>query len=143
MKSKLATALAAVFALFLCMLPLPAQDKTSPEPAAPAGDWTVYFQAMGHAVPGKLHLEVDGERLSGTVETEHTGPGKVENGKWANNKLACTLVFERHESIVFEGELKSDNTLSGHYTTEGRTDTWRAERGEAKPANATSRSGSR
>jgi hypothetical protein len=34
-----------------------------------------------------------------------------------------------------EGELKSDGTLAGHYTTEGRTETWQAERGKASAAS--------
>ena len=109
------------------------------EQPAIAGDWTVYFQAMGHEVSGKLHLDVDGEKLSGTVETEHTGPGKLQDGKWSNNKLSTTLVFERHESILFEGERKDDGTLSGQYKTEGRTDTWRAERGPASASPVAAR----
>jgi hypothetical protein len=121
--------------MMLCgMLAVPLVLFAQPPAASPSatgsvsGDWTVHFQAMGHSVPGRLHFEVDGERLTGTIETAHTGPGKVQDGKWTDNKLTCTLVFERHESIVFEGERKSDGTLSGQYKTEGRTETWRAER---------------
>ena len=113
------------FALPLFLL---AQPAASPGTDSVAGDWTVYFQAMGHTVPGQLHLESAGEKLTGTIETEHTGPGKVQDGKWSNNKVTANLVFERHETIIFEGERKSDGTLSGQYKTEGRTDAWHAER---------------
>src|SRR5215469_395481 len=92
------------------------------------GDWVIHFQAGHTNVSGSLHLQVDRERLIGTVETAHTGPGTIQNGKWSNQKLDATLIFERHESVVFEGELKSDGTLAGHYTTENRTETWQAER---------------
>src|SRR5206468_9955482 len=44
---------------------------------------------------GSLHLQADGERLAGTVETGHTGPGTVENGKWSKQKVEATLVFKK------------------------------------------------
>ena len=105
----------------------------APPPPAPAersitGDWVIHFQAGHESVSGSLHLQVDRERLTGTVETAHTGPGTIQNGKWSNQKLDATLIFEKHESVVLEGELKSDGTLAGHYTTENRTETWQAER---------------
>ena len=95
------------------------------------GDWVIHFQAGHQSVSGSLHLQADGERLAGTVETGHTGPGTVENGKWSKQKLEATLVFKKHESVVLEGELKSNGTLAGNYTTEGRTETWQAERKSA------------
>jgi len=102
------------------------------------GDWVIHFQAGHESVSGSLHLQADGERLAGTVETGHTGPGTVENGKWSKQKLEATLVFKKHESVVLEGELKSNGTLAGNYTTEGRTETWQAER-----KSATARSGTK
>lgn len=124
---KIAAIFGSTFALPLVLL-AQAQPTASPALDSITGDWTVYFQAVGKTVSGKLHLEVNGERLTGTIETSHTGPGKVQDGKWSNNKLTATLVFETHESIKFDGESKSDGTLAGQYRTEGRIDTWRAER---------------
>ena len=102
------------------------------------GDWVIHFQAGHESVSGSLHLQADGERLAGTVETGHTGPGTVENGKWSKQKLEATLVFKKHESVVLEGELKSNGTLAGNYTTEGRTETWQAERKSATALNSSS-----
>jgi hypothetical protein len=108
------------------------QHHAPPPPATAersiTGDWVIHFQAGHESVSGSLHLQVDRERLTGTVETAHTGPGTIQNGKWSNQKLDATLIFEKHESVVLEGELKSDGTLAGHYTTENRTETWQAER---------------
>jgi hypothetical protein len=104
------------------------------------GDWVIHFQAGHKSVPGSLQLQANGERLAGTIETSHTGPGTVENGKWSNEKLEATLVFKKHESVVLEGELTSNGTLAGNYTTEGRTEAWQAERKSATallPAAAT------
>jgi hypothetical protein len=101
------------------------------------GDWVIHFQAGHQSVSGSLQLEADGERLAGTIETSHTGPGTVENGKWNNQKLEATLVFKKHESVVLEGELKSNGTLAGNYTTEGRTEAWQAERKSATALKST------
>jgi hypothetical protein len=92
------------------------------------GDWIIHFQAGHQSVSGNLHLEMDGERVTGTVETAHTGSGTIENGKWSQQKLSATCVFKKHESVILEGDLKSDGKLAGKYTTEGRTETWQAER---------------
>ena len=104
------------------------------QPNAPAvnqsvtGDWVIHFQAGKQSVSGNLHFEVEGEKLTGTIETAHTGPGTIQDGKWSSQKLNATCVFATHENVVLEGALKSDGTLSGNYSTEGRTEEWHAER---------------
>lgn len=95
-----------------------------------AGDWIIHFQAGKENVSGNLHLEVAAEQLTGTIETAHTGPGTLRDVKWSNQKLSATCVFAKHENVVLEGELKSDGTLAGNYSTEGRTEAWKAERGK-------------
>lgn len=104
------------------------------QPNAPAvnqsvtGDWVIHFQAGKQSVSGNLHLEAEGERLAGTIETAHTGPGTIQDGKWSSQKLTATCVFAKHENVILEGALNSDGTLSGNYSTEGRTEAWHAER---------------
>jgi hypothetical protein len=112
------------------------QAPQTPVAAEPiAGDWTIHFHAGHQTASGDLHLQTDGEQLTGTVATAHTGPGTVQNGKWSNQQLEATLVFEHHESVVLKGELKSDGILTGNYTTEGRTETWQAERKTTAASN--------
>ena len=111
-------------------LPYLVFGQPSPSPADQSidGDWIITFQAQGRGVSGNLHLKTDGERLTGTVETAHTGPGTIQNGKWSQQKISASLVFEKHEAVVLEGELKVDGTFTGNYQTEGRTDKWQAVR---------------
>jgi hypothetical protein len=92
------------------------------------GDWVIHFQAGKQSVSGNLHLQAKGEQLTGTIETGHTGPGTIQDGKWSSQKLNATCVFAKHENVILEGALKSDGTLAGNYSTEGRTETWHAER---------------
>lgn len=120
-------------------------QHSAPPPSTPTpsehsitGDWIIHFQAGRHSVSGNLRLQADGDRIAGSVETAHTGPGTVQNGKWSNQKLSATLVFEKHESVALEGELKNDGTLAGHYTTEGRTETWQADRSKTATASPSS-----
>jgi hypothetical protein len=117
-------------------------QHSAPPPSSPStsdrsitGDWIIHFQAGHNSVSGNLRLHADGDRIAGSVETAHTGPGTVQNGKWNNQKLSATLVFEKHESVALEGELKNDGTLAGHYTTEGRTETWQADRSKTATAS--------
>jgi hypothetical protein len=110
-----------------CVL-LGQQPGTTAVNQSVTGDWVIHFQAGKQNVSGNLHLEVDGEKLTGTIETAHTGPGTIQDGKWSSQKLNATCVFAKHENVVLEGELKSDGTLAGKYSTEGRTEPWSAER---------------
>ena len=111
-------------------LPCVVFGQPSPSPNGPSidGDWVITFQAQGQSVSGNLHFKTDGERVTGTVETAHTGPGTVQNGKWSKQKITVTFVFEKHEDVSLEGHLNADGTLAGDYHTEGRTENWQAER---------------
>ena len=104
------------------------QPSASPTERSIDGDWVITLQAMGKSVSGNLHFKTDGDRVTGTVETAHTGPGTVQNGKWDHQKLSATFVFQKHENVVLEGQLNNDGTLAGDYSTEGRTEKWKAER---------------
>ena len=91
------------------------------------GDWNGIFSIAGHTADVSLTFGVDGDKLTGTVSSEHTGPGTVTDGTFKNGKLSCTLKFEKHESINLSGELVGDK-LSGSFATEGMTGTWSATR---------------
>jgi len=91
------------------------------------GDWDVIFTIAGQSAEGTISLDVSGKALTGTVFSEHTGKGAITNGTFENDKLACTLTFEKHESIALSGEYKDDK-LSGTFATEGTTGTWTAVR---------------
>jgi len=91
------------------------------------GDWDATFTIANQSVDGTISLNVNGKTLTGTVFTEHTGKGTVTDGTFDDDKLNCTLKFDKHESIVLTGELKDDK-LSGTFATEGMTGSWTAVR---------------
>lgn len=116
------------FEFMLGTLMASAQHSARPS-ASVAGKWNITFTLQGQTAPGTLVLAIDGETLTGTVETHHTGPGKLQDGKFSATKLSATCVFEHHESIALTGELKNEK-LVGTFHTEGMDGTWEATRTE-------------
>ena len=112
------------FVLFLFALSSPAQASKD---ATIKGEWLGVFSIAGHTADVKLKFDVNEANVSGTVVSEHTGPGIVTDGKWKDGKLACTLKFEKHESIALTGWLK-DGRFEGEFKTEGMTGTFTAKR---------------
>jgi hypothetical protein len=87
----------------------------------------VKFTLQVMTVPGTFKLKLEGDRVTGTVESAHTGAGTLTDGAWKENKLSCTLKFAAHDSIAITGNLK-DGKLSGEFQTEGMQGTWEAEK---------------
>ena len=91
-----------------------------------SGEWNVTFFVKGHpATPAKFNLKLEGEKVTGTAYSDHTGEGTIRDGKYADGKLSFTLDFKKHESIAIVGSLQ-DGKLSGEFTTEGFTAKWEA-----------------
>ena len=118
-----ATALVIMCALTLATIVLACAAATQQTPAPQTNDpitceWNVKFTLQGMTVPGTFKLKLEGERVTGTVESEHTGAGTLADGALKENKLSCTLKFPAHDSIAITGSLK-DGKLSGEFRTEG------------------------
>lgn len=96
------------------------------------GDWTVTFMVEGQSVSGRMAFQADGEKLGGSVETQHTGQGKLNGGAWSHNKLSGIYVFHEHEAIAIAGQLR-EGKLAGVFCTEGRDGKWEAVRAGAQP----------
>ena len=105
----------------------PGQQTSSNQSDPISGAWDVSFFVNGKAHPSTFDLKLEGARVTGTAFSDHTGPGTVRDGSWADGKLSFTLDFKKHESIVVKGALK-DGKLAGEFTTEGFTSNWEARR---------------
>lgn len=91
------------------------------------GNWTVTFTVQGQTVSGQMAFHAQGEKLSGTVESAHTGRGILSGGAWMYQKLSGICVFEQHDAIALAGEMR-DGKLAGTFETEGMNGTWEATR---------------
>ena len=93
-----------------------------------SGEWNVSFIVPGYGTtPATFTFKLEGEKVTGTCYSEHTGAGSISDGKWTDGKLSFVLDFEKHESIAVKGGLK-DGKLAGEFTTEGFTANWKAKR---------------
>ena len=92
-----------------------------------SGTWDITFKMGEHTGEGTMTLKLDGDKVTGTVETAHTGPGTLSNGTYKDGKLSFTADFAKHESINFTGEI-NDGKIQGEFATEGMTGTWAATR---------------
>jgi hypothetical protein len=101
-----------------------------------SGEWDVTFRVDASTTPAVFTLKLEGEKVSGTVYSQHTGPGILRDGSWTNNKLSFTAEFEKHESIAVTGEVKGGG-LAGEFRTEGFVSSWEAKR-KAATVNASS-----
>src|SRR2546426_7666905 len=102
-------------------------DVTKKDSDPISGDWDVTFHVQKMTTPATFKLKLEGDKVTGTAYSDHTGPGTVRDGSWVNNKLSFTLEFKKHESIAVTGVSK-DGALAGEFTTEGFTEKWEAKR---------------
>jgi hypothetical protein len=91
------------------------------------GEWDVTFHVQNSKTPASFKLKLEGDKVTGTVYSDHTGAGTVRDGLWKDNKLSFTVDFAKHESIAITGTLK-DGMLVGEFRTEGFAEKWEAKR---------------
>ena len=99
--------------------------RSAQTPDLISGDWDALFKVGEHTSPATFKFKLDGDKVSGTAESAHTGPGTIRDGSWVDGKLTFTLDFKTHESIAITGKLQ-ETKLVGEFTTEGFTSTWEA-----------------
>jgi hypothetical protein len=113
----------AIFAAFI--FATVALTSLATPPDAVSGNWDATFHVLSFTIEGTMSFKVEGETVTGTVDTEHTGHGTISNGLLKDGKLSFTANFEKHEAIVFTGTAK-DGKLEGEFKTEGNTGQWSA-----------------
>lgn len=104
-----------------------ARSNAGDRPDAITGEWDASFTLQGYpSIPVALEFKLDGDKVTGKISSEHTGPGTFK-GTFVDNKLDITCDFAKHESIAVSGELK-DGRLAGEFRTEGMQGTWEAKK---------------
>ncbi len=106
----------------------------SHDPDEISGEWEASLEAFGTITKVKMNLDCDDHKITGTVESGHTGAGTLSEGSCQDGKLSFTANFAKHESVSFKGELKNGK-ITGEYATEGRVSKWEATKKSATAKN--------
>lgn len=121
--------------MFSAVSTAPSHERMAGDPVS--GEWDVSFYVQGKTYPATFNLKLDGNKVTGTAYSEHTGAGTLRDGSWGENKFSFTLDFAKHESIAISGHPEGDK-LVGEFTTEGFTAKWDAKKkATTKPAGLT------
>ena len=62
-----------------------------------SGDWDALFKVGEHTSSASFKFKLEGDKVTGTAESAHTGPGTIRDGSWIDGKLSFTLDFKNHE----------------------------------------------
>ena len=92
-----------------------------------SGEWAGTFEVQGNTVSVTFDFKLDGDKVTGKLESAHTGAGTVQKGHWAHDKLTFTAEFASHESIEIAGII-NDGKLVGEFHTEGMVGKWEAKK---------------
>lgn len=99
----------------------PAAAKTTPEPSAAeqlTGSWEAAADAQGQAFPFTLLLKVDGEKITGSSNSQ-LGDSTISSGTWKDGKLAVILEGGSGGQVALIGALV-EGKLVGDYDFNGQ-----------------------
>ncbi len=94
------------FLMTITLLAAPAQDSVS-------GEWEATLNVHDDSVAVTLKLKRDGNKVTGTFESDHLGRGALSNGSFATNRITFTLPSP-HGPIEVSGQL-SAGKLAGEF----------------------------
>lgn len=101
------------------------KNKSKPKPDLISSAWTTSLVAAGNSTfTLTMKLKLEGDKVTGSYESDHVGSGKISKGTWAANKLSLTLETN-HGPITLNGELKQGK-LGGKFNSGPMQGTWQA-----------------
>ena len=62
------------------------------------GEWTVSFFVNGHSTPATFVLKLDGDKVTGTANSDHTGQGTVRDGKFEKGNAKVSVNFMKEDT---------------------------------------------
>jgi len=81
-----------------------------------SGEWEAVADAQGQAVPFLLSLKVDGEKVTGSSNSQ-LGTANISNGTWKEGKLSIVLEGGSGQitmvAIIVDGKLSGDFDYAG------------------------------
>jgi len=102
-----------------------AQRKADPI----SGEWdsTFYSEGNSNSFTLKLKFKLDGDKLTGTYESDHIGGGNISRGVWAANKIGFGIDTVHGSGLGVTGTLK-DGKLVGEFDAGQMKGRWEAQK---------------
>lgn len=83
-----------------------------------SGEWDASADAGGQTIPFTLKLKLDGDKVTGTSESEQ-GATNLSNGSWKGDKLSFTLDTPNGAivmtGVIKEGKIMGDFDFAGQF----------------------------
>ena len=108
------------FLMTITLMAAPVRDSVS-------GEWEASFNVHGDSVPITLKLKLDGNRVTGTFESDHLGKGSLSSGSFEANRLSFTLDGP-HGLIEATGLLNAGKIAGDFKAGEGLGGKWEAQK---------------
>ena len=111
----------------------PVRSAPAPAPADPgvsgsvAGRWNMSIEMTGNVMAAVLTLTLDGEKVAGTLTSDHSGELKVA-GTFVKGALVFTVGSGDGPSMTFTGALTDGDTLAGKLNGQMGELSWTAPR---------------
>jgi len=88
-----------------------------------SGEWDATLEATGTKAPVTFKFKLDGDRVTGTSESEHLGAGTLTNGTWADNLISFTIESGPMK-LALTGQLKDGKLVGEFKAGQGMQGTW-------------------
>jgi hypothetical protein len=86
------------------------------DPAAFAGKWRLTMGDGANARAMDLELLVQGNAITGTLTSDHTGPLAIQNGRFDDGTLKFGVPMGANATVDFTATLKGHGALTGSIT---------------------------
>jgi hypothetical protein len=102
------------------------KKAVQPKPDPISGDWNASLASDTAEFTLTLKLKLEGNKVTGSYESDHVGSGQISKGSWAANKLNFSLETN-HGQVALTGELKQGK-LAGNFDAGQMQGTWKADK---------------
>lgn len=94
-----------------------------------SGEWdaTFYSEGNSNSFALKLKFKLDGDKLTGTYESDHIGGGNISRGVWSANKIGFGIDSAHGSGLGVTGTLK-DGKLFGEFDAGQMKGKWEAQK---------------
>jgi len=77
-----------------------------------SGEWNVSFFVHDQTTPATFNLKLEGNKITGTAFSEHTGPGTIRDGSWDKGSSTSLSISKTTNPSLSREVFKRRNSLA-------------------------------